>query len=31
MAKEAQKIIYSMMRIGKSHQKKTILKDISLS
>jgi energy-dependent translational throttle protein EttA len=31
MAKDAQKIIYSMMRIGKSHQKKTILKDISLS
>src|SRR5210317_1318049 len=31
MAKDAQKIIYSMMRIGKSYQKKTVLKDISLS
>jgi len=31
MGKDAQKIIYSMTRIGKSHQKKTVLKDISLS
>lgn len=31
MGKDAQKIIYSMMQISKSHQKKTVLKDISLS
>ena len=31
MAEEQQKIIYSMVRVGKKHNQKTVLEDISLS
>lgn len=31
MAEEQQKIIYSMVRVGKKHNRKTVLEDISLS